>query len=259
MSYQLKLEWHGPLDQVTQTDLRLFPMPQGQPGSPLIAQTENGGFVFHALEADSYLLAFRYELGGKHFDSCYFQLDVPDTSLIQLELQPQGAMIDQMGFVNQQGEFVDMLIYQDAKPFLTQKLEDMPFLEPIAEFLAFGIAQLPAAEARARLNQLLGPLDQVFAELEKLWPYQLKLLIQPSYLVQTSAEWKACLLHLLRNNLILMDDEGLHERLQEAIELAQQQERVTQLSELLEWDSSTLSWQNLEQFMQELKGKQMAA
>lgn len=258
MSHSLTIEWHGPVDQVAETDVRLLPHSEGKPGDPIPASVADGRFSFSGLEAETCLLSFRYVMNGRHFDSCYFQLDLPDISKIQLELKPEGAQIEQMGFVNSEGEFVDMLIYDDERPWLARAVEDFPYLQTLAEFLVFRFHALPAADARSKLNQVLGDLAAVFPELEHLWPYQLKMLIQPAYLAQTTAAWKACLQHLLRNNLILMDDEKLYETLQEATELAQQEDEVMRLSDMLEWDSDTSTWINLDAFLAELKGKQMS-
>jgi hypothetical protein len=257
MSNRLNLDWHGEIDQALEPDVRLFPMSQGVPGTPLQATVQAGSFSFDALAAECYLLSFRYVLAGKHFDSCYFQLDIPDITQIRLELEPQGCQIDQMGFTNPDGEFVDMLIYEDKKPWLTRAAEDHPYLQTLAEFLVFRFQQLPPVEARTQLSQLIGDLKDGFPALEQLWPYQLKMLIQPAYLAQTTPEWKACLLHLLRNNLILMDDETLHENLQEAISLSQQQDSVERLLKDLEWDSANLTWHHLDEFLAALVGKRM--
>lgn len=259
MSYSLKIECQGAIDQMLDPSVRLFPVSDGVPGSPIEATlVRPGTYLFESLDADDYLLSYRYGLGEKHFDSFYFQLDIPDITLIRLELSPKGSQIDQMGFRDQGGEFVDMLIYEDEKPWLARAVEDFPFLQTLVEFLVFRFQHLPPAEARIHLSQLLGDLDQVFRELDHLWPYQLKMLLQPAYMAQTTAEWKASLLHLLRNNLILIDDETLYEHLQDATQQAQQEEAVARLSEQLEWDPVAQSWTHLDAFLQALKGKRMA-
>lgn len=258
MAYDLNIEWRGDIDSVEAPEARLFAYDQATPGNPVQGQYQSGRFSFTGLEPEAYLLSLRYAFKGKHYDSYYFLLDIPDITLIRLELKPEGAQIDQMGFVDDSQELVDMLIYQDEKPWLTRPVEELPFLQTLAEFLVFRFAHLPVTEARQQLSRLLGDLSGVFSKLEHLWPYQVKMLIQPQYLAQTSAEWKASLLHLLRNNLILMDNESLYEILSEATALAQQEDRVDKLSAELEWDSETLSWHNLEAFLADLKGKQMA-
>lgn len=253
VSYSLTLEWHDTGNRVQEPDARLFAFGQRVPGPPVQAHTTSRGFVFDALEPESYLLSLRYVLDGKHFDSCYFQLDIPDITQVKLELRPAGCQIEQMGFVNDQGEFVDMLIYTDEKPWLTRAAENEPFLQVLAEFLVFRFPSLSPTEARSQLNQLLGDLAQVYPELAHLWPYQLKMLIQGPYLAQTTPEWKACLLSLLRNNLILSDDETLFENLQEAMALSQQQEEVVRLSDELEWEPGQVN----SHFLKALKGKKM--
>ncbi len=258
MAYALNIDWKGETARVESPEARLFTYEQGVPGNPIQGKYADGRFSFDQLKPDIYLLSLRYQLDGKHFDSFYFQLDVPDITLIKLDLHPKGCQFDQMGFLDSSNELVDMLIYEDEKPWLARPVEEVPFLQTLAEFLVFKFVQLSATEARQQLSQLLGDLSEVFSELDHLWHYQLKMLIQPPYLAQTSAEWKACLLHLLRNNLILMDDESLYEKLTDAIALAQQEEQVEKLSAELEWDPETLTWHNLEAFLAAIKGHKMA-
>ncbi|MEZ0368214.1 MAG: hypothetical protein ACAI44_03905 [Candidatus Sericytochromatia bacterium] len=253
MSYRLDIDWHGASDRVLEPSARLFTFDQHVPGPPLQADYAQNRFSIENLSPECYLLSLRYVLDGKHFDSCYFQLDLPDITQLKLELRPEGCQIDQMGFVNAAGEFVDMLIYTDEKPWLARAVEDFPYLQILAEFLVFRFQHLAPTEARSQLNQLLGSLDQVFPELAHLWPYQLKMLIQPQYLAQTTPEWKACLIHLLRNDLILIDDESLYENLQEAVALAQQEEAVAHLTDELEWNPT----QQSEAFLKALAGKRM--
>jgi hypothetical protein len=249
----LQFIWQGACERVQEADARLFPFDQRVPGAALTATARPDGFGWENLAPECYLLSLRYRLDGKHFDSCYFQLDVPDITLIQLDLGPQGSQLNQMGFSNAQGEFVDMLIYADEKPWLTRAVEDFPFLQVLAEFLVFRFGHLTPAEARAQLNQLLGDLARCLPELEHLWPYQLKMLMQPAYLAQTTPAWKACLFWLLRNNLILADDEALYEHLQEATALAQQQEAVARLCD--EFDGET--GHATETLLKALSGKRM--
>ena len=256
MSDQLSIRFIEKLSELSQVHCQLLQIGT-QPIKSIEAQQQENTLIFSGLETGNYILVFHYQQAGNYFDSAYFQIDFPDVTLMELRPEPKGCRIEQMGFWNPQGEFVDMLIYEDSKPFLTQSQQDYPHIPALAEFLALHIPQFTPAEAREKLNQLLGPLEQVFGELEHLWPYQLKILMQPAYLAQTTAEWKACLMHCLRNNLILMDDEGLHEQMQEAVEMAQQNERVSGLNEILEWDSDSQSWLNLDQFLKELSSKGM--
>ena len=226
-----------------------------QPGEVFPATVNTGKLCFPAVPAGTYLLSLRYLAHGHHFDSCYFQLDIPDTTLIRLQYLPEGARIDQMGFVNQSGEFVDMLVYQAEKPFLTFALEQYPFLEALSEFLTYRFARLSPPEARQCLHTLLGDLAGALPILSVLWPWQLKYLLSPPLLAQTSVEWKALLMHLLRNNLILIDDERLYEYVQEAVALAQEEDRFHELLALMEWDPDTQTWHNYPAFLAELTGK----
>lgn len=256
--YNLNLEWEGDLlAAVREVSVRLAAYQNMQPGPFVSAQPQSGGFQFSELSAGAYLLCLRYQLQGRHFDSFYFQLDVPDITTLKLHLKPEGALIDQMGFVNAQGEFVDMLIYQGSKPYLTFALEAHPYLESLSEFIAFRLPQLPAAEARRRLHPLLGDLAGALPMLSLLWPYQLKMLLSPALLAQTTVAWKACLMHLLRNNLILMDQEALYENLQEAVALAQEEIRFQALLALMEWDSDTQDWHDYPGFLKEIAGQGM--
>lgn len=253
MSNHLRIEWKGAGAELLAPEVRLFPFDQRVPGTPMQAEKRDEAFEFGELEPQAYLLSLRYQSEGKHYDSCYFQLDSPDITEIQLTLDEVGARIDHLGFVNEQGELVDMLDYTDGKPYLTRAVEDYPFLQVLAEFLVFRFSGLAPAEGRAQLNQLLGDLAKVYPELVLLWPYQLKRLIQPAYLAQTTPEWKACLLTLLRNNLILSDDESLYEQLQQAIEHVQQQDAVAKLAEDGDWDSD----ETPESFLRAIAGKKM--
>jgi len=259
MSYRLNLDWEGDLNTVSELEIHLLPLSQGLPQAPIQAQFEGRRHSFRDLTAGPCLLALRYSLQAERFDSFYFELEVPDITLIKLKLQASGAQIEQMGFLNDYGEFVDMLIYANEKPWLTRPLADHALLKELSDFLVFDFAHCSAAQARERLNTLLGSLDQAFPELELLWPYQLKKLLQPALLAQTSAEWKACLLHLLRNDLMLMDHEGLYEQLQEAMELSQQQDQVDILLRDLEWNPDTGSWNHYQAFLQNLKHKTLLA
>ncbi|MBT9546986.1 MAG: hypothetical protein IV090_16470 [Candidatus Sericytochromatia bacterium] len=256
--YNLNLDWQGDLiSEVRDMSVRLATYQNQQPGEFVSAEVQGDRFQFKQLSSGSYLLCLRYQLNGRHFDSFYFQLDVPDTTQLKLQLMPQGALIDQMGFFNDRGELVDMLIYQGSKPFLTFAQEDHPYLASLSEFLAFRLPQLAAVEARQRLHPLLGDLAQALPMLSLLWPYQLKMLIAPALLAQTTAEWKACLMHLLRNNLILMDQEALHEILHEAVALTQEESRFQALLALMEWDSDTQDWSDYPGFLKQLAGQGM--
>lgn len=257
MKYCLNIDWQGDLSQVSNLDVHLLPLSDGQPGTPLPFQQNAQRLSCEALSPGNYLLCFRYSLNEQHFDSFYFDLDIPDITLIQLRLTPTGSQIEQMGFLNDYGEFVDMLIYEEAKPSLTQAVEKHVLLQTLSEFLVFHIDTLPPLQARQQLSQVLGSLSESFGELQYLWPYQLKKLLKPEMLAQTSPEWKACLLHLLRNNLILMDNEILYERLQEAAELSQQQKKVDQLLADLEWDPEQGHWRHYAEFIAALKERKM--
>lgn len=250
MTYRLTIDWQDAGHRPETPEARLTPLSEGPARA---AELTAEGLAFEDLAPEGYLLALRYQAEGRIYDSCEFQLDVPDVTRIQLAHTPGGARIEQMGFVNDQGEFVDMLIYGDEKPLLTKALADWPQLEGLSRLITHELLQLPANEARSRLNAALGDLGGVYATLGQLWPYQLKRLMLPAYLAQTTPEWKACLLTLLRNNLMLADDESLLDHLQQAIGLAQQQEVVRQLSEEGDWDSD----ETPATFLQALAGKRM--
>lgn len=254
MAYALTLElaW----ENVSELRAQLLPM-ERRPQAPLTAVQIPNRLRFETLQPGHYLLDLRYAMAGKVFDSFYFELDIPDITQIHLHMSEAGAQIEQMGFLNDYGEFVDMLIYADEKPWLTRPLAEHSIWSQLAIFLAFHFADQSPAETRYRLHQLLGDLAVAFPQLSQLWAHQLKPLLQPMLLVQTSAHWKACLLHWLRNHLILMDHERLYENLQEAIELAQQQEAVDKLLQYLEWDSETGTWLNEQAFLATLRGHRM--
>ncbi|PIQ27203.1 hypothetical protein COW36_16760 [bacterium (Candidatus Blackallbacteria) CG17_big_fil_post_rev_8_21_14_2_50_48_46] len=253
---ELKIEWEIHAGDPQAFQAILTPCQPTQE-DPLKGQLNASNFLFSNLKNGTYLLSFRYQNSDEHFDSFYFQLDSPDISLIKLLIQPQGALIDQMGFYNDGGEFVDMLIYQGSKPYLSRSMETHPFLESLSEFLAFRFQQLPPNDARQRLHLLLGDLSQSLEMLRTLWPYQLKMLLSPALMAQTTVEWKALLMHLLSNNLMLMDDENLFENIQEALQLTQEQERFQKILALIEWDPETQTWLNQAKFLEALKGHGM--
>lgn len=255
MSYNLNIDWKGDLEQVSALDIHLMPVIKHSPGQELNFTQTGQRLTCANLNPGNYLLAFRYCFQGTFFDSFYFDLDIPDTTQIQIQLSEQGSQILEMGFLNDCGDFVDMLIYEDEKPFLTRSVESHVLRQTLSEFLVFKIHELPPQTAKKQLSLLMGDLSQSFPELKNLWPYQLKTLLQPEILAQTSAEWKAGLLHVLRNNLILMDNENLFNNLQEAIDLAQQTQKVKKLLDDLEWDYDTLSWKNYDAFLAHLKSQ----
>lgn len=224
---------------------------------PIQAEVLQGRLQFPALQAGRYFLDLRYLLSAEPFDSFYFELEIPDITFIQVQLSAAGAQIQQLGFLNERGERVDMLIYENEKPWLTRPLSSQPVLQGLSHFLLFDCPTLPAAQARQQLNQLLKPLAESFPQLQALGAYQLKVLLQPELLAQTTASWKACLQHLLRNHLLLMDDEHLQEQLLEAIELAQQDQEVTELLQDLEWNPEQQVFDNMEQFLKNLGQKQI--
>jgi hypothetical protein len=252
--FELKIEGSGDPPIAVPTAV-LLPWGNGAPGPALSAEFTSGQFLFSGLTPGAYLLSLRYQLAQRHFDSFYFQLDIPDITLIRLHFRAEGAQIEQMGFINPQGEFVDMLVYQANKPFLTFALEQYPFLEALTEFMTYRFAQLAPPEVRQRLHGLIGDLAGALPMLSVLWPWQLRLLLAPPLLAQTSVEWKGILMHLLRNNLILVDDERLYENVQEAVALAQEEDRFGQLLALMEWDPDTQTWHDYPAFLAALTGK----
>lgn len=254
MSHQLELVWESPFAELSQLDLRLYPFVQQRPGSALLPRQNGDRLVFSDLDAGCYVLSCRYQWQGQHFDSFYFQLDMPDISLMRLQQLPVGAQIEQMGCYSGT-EFIDMLFYEHSKPCLTRAVEAAPLLQPLCEWLTFKAPSLPAPQQRRQLHALIGELAPAQEQLAYLWPWQIKYLLQPALLAQTTAEWKACLLHLLRNDPILLDNESLYESLQEAAALAQQEDQMEALVENLEWDPQQHSWQNWDQFLNSLQGK----
>ncbi|MBF2051842.1 MAG: hypothetical protein IGS03_00080 [Candidatus Sericytochromatia bacterium] len=255
MAYALTLElaW----EDLSDLQVQLLPVENRRPQAPLEASRIPNRLRFEQLQPGNYLLNLRYQYAGKTFDAFYFELDLPDITQIHLRLSDAGAQIDQMGFLNDYGEFVDMLIYADEKPWLTRPLEQYPLWAELAHFLAFHFADQSPADTRQKLDALLGDLSGSFGQLGQLWAHQLKPLLQPMLLVQTSTHWKACLLHWLRNHLILMDHERLYENLQEAMALAQQEQEVDRLLRYLEWDPDTGSWLNEAAFLAEISGQRM--
>ncbi|MGV3524533.1 MAG: hypothetical protein ACO1RX_09920 [Candidatus Sericytochromatia bacterium] len=254
MSHELELVWESPLADLSQLDLRLYAFAQQRPGQALLPTQQGDRLVFSELEAGCYVLSCRYQWQDQHFDSFYFQLDSPDISLIRLKQGAAGAQIEQMGCYSGK-EFIDMLVYEHSKPCLTRSLEKAPLLQALCEWLSFRAPALSAPQQRQNLHALIGNLAQAVDQLAYLWPWQIKYLLQPALLAQTTPEWKACLLHLLRNDPILLDNESLYEHLQEAAALAQQEDTMEALLENLEWDPQQQHWLNWEQFLHALQGK----
>lgn len=208
--------------------------------------------AFATPDSGTYLLDLSYQIGEQLFSSHFFQLDYPDTSLIDVHLNQQGLQFMRMGFFDDLGEFIDMLIYEGEKPWLATPVDSQQTSLQLASFLAQSPEPFDPMGFRQHLQILLPDLSLAYPGLLSLWPYQLRILVK--YLAKTTAEWKACLFQLIRNNLILIDDESCLEQLTDAIELAQQQERVAGLLDLMEWDVDRQAWVNYPQFLAELKG-----
>lgn len=251
---------NGPVNwsELEQFQAELLRFVAKEPAEPTQIQPDIQGtkLCFSGLEAGQYLLALAYHHEGD-YHSLYFELDTSDTTQIDLGWLGSALQIQQMGLLNDNGEFVDMLIYEDQKPCLTFPKAEYKVLLALAECLVFKAPTLTASETRQHLSQIIGDLAQSFTQLKQLWPYQLKQLLQADLMAQTSAAWKACLQHFLVNDLILMDNEHLHNNLQEALALAQQEEAVDQLLKDLEWNSELQSWDGMNAFLAAIAGQQM--
>lgn len=240
------------LAQIQHLQAYLHPYIEGSIAEPLRpTHVTPEQIAFSTPDSGTYLLALSYQLGEQTFSSHFFQLDLPDTSLIDVALSHQGLQFMRMGFFDDLGEFIDMLIYEGEKPWLTTLVEEPQTSLQLATFLAQSAEPFEPIGFRQQLQTLLPDLSVAYPGMLRLWPYQLRILVK--YLAKTTAEWKACLFQLIRNNLILIDDESCLEQLTDAIELAQQQERVAFLLDLMEWDVDRQAWVNYPQFLAELK------
>ncbi len=258
MTYRLNL--NGPvnwseLDQF-QAELFAFPPKKVAEATQISAEVNGSQISFSGLEPGRYLLALAYHR-EQDFHSNYFELETSDITEIELVWLGSALQIQQMGLLNDNGEFVDMLIYEDQKPCLTLPKAHHSVLLQVAEELIFKAPIQTAKQTRQHLNLMIGDLGQNFKPLKSLWPYQLKQLLKPELMAQTSAAWKACLQHFLVNDLMLMDNERLQINLQEAMALAQQEEAVDSLLKDLEWNSDQQSWDGMDEFLQAISGQQM--
>lgn len=258
MAHRLIL--NGPVNwsELTHFQTELFHFPEHQAATPtqITPEIQGQALSFSGLENGRYLLALAYHRESD-YHSLYFELDTSDITQIDLDWQGSALQIQQMGLLNDTGEFVDMLIYADQKPCLTFAKAEHRVLLALAETLIFKAPTLTAMQTRQLLNEQIGDLGQHFAQLNRLWPYQLKQLLQPDLMAQTSAAWKACLQHFLINDLMLMDNEHLQVNLQEAIALSQQEDAVEQLLKDLEWNSDQQNWDGLDAFLHAIAGQQM--
>lgn len=251
---KLVLEWkEGPLPP-PEMQARLI---SANSQTIVVGQAQERSWQFSPLSAGTWFLDLTYSQQGDTFDSLHFALDLPDVTHLFLQTLPAGMRIEQMGFFNDAGEFVDMLLYQDKKPFLTFSHATYPRLSALVSWIHEQLPTLAPTEARTQLNQQLGDLAEIYPALTVLGNWQFKQLLNPALLAQTSAAWKACLMQLLRNNLVLMDNEGLYEILQEAAELAQQSEAMEELLALMEWDHDQQDWVDYPKFLRALTGQEM--
>jgi hypothetical protein len=252
---KLVLEWkEGPLPP-PDMQARLI---SAHSETTVVGQAQERTWQFSPLGAGTWFLDLTYTQEGDTFDSLHFALDIPDVTHLILQTLPAGMRIEQMGFLNDAGEFVDMLLYQDKKPFLTFSQRTYPQLPALVSWIHAQLPTLAPVEARTQLSQQLGDLAEIYPALTVLGHWQFKQLINPALLAHTSVAWKACLMQLLRNNLVLMDNESLYETLQEAAELAQQNEAMETLLALMEWDHDQQDWVDYPGFLKALSGQHMA-
>ena len=250
---ELTFHWNTQLS-LENFHLKLLPYQKQTISEPLEPKHTKQLALFQNLDSGDYLLDFHYEFQGQPFNACFFLMDTLDISLIRVEIIPEGTRLEEMGFFNEQGQFVDMLLYEGEKPFLTFPVKETDFHYYFAHGLALEFTQKVLSVQRKELQFLCRDLGQVFPVLEKLWPYQLKKLITPALLAKTTPEWKACLLHVLQNHLLLADDERLLTLLSDAIEQTQQEERVSFLADLMQWDPVKGIWENYPVFLKEITG-----
>lgn len=257
-SYHLNIDWTTSAGEHAPAQLsQLRAVLRATDGSETEAQIQGRRLHFAQLTPGFYTLHLSYDWSEdpaplQSYSSFAFGLDVPDITLMKLNLTPQGAQVEQMGALNDYGEFMDMKLSDEAL-YLTRPTGDYPVLQALAAQLV-PTQDLPSPEA---LDEAVGTLDQAFADLQALWAYQLRKLIQPTLLAQLSIPALAVWQHLLSNHLELMDDERLQERLLVAIEDAQAQDAVASYLALLSWDPLTQTWQGLSLFLERLQGQRL--
>lgn len=251
MSEDLQLIWNESI-QVEQLKLHFYD--SYNIGSSLSPEISQNTATFKPQKSCPYLLEWQYQFHGICFNSYFFLLDYPDISYIKVNILEPGAQFDELGFFDEHNKFIDMLIYEGTKPWLTYSL-DAQYMNLAQWFL--NDKGVDIQQKKQTLDELVSDLSQAFPVLCKMWGYQLKYLIDPVLLAKTTAEWKACLIQVVRNHLILMDNERLYMILQDAIKYAQEHQRVNELVALMDWDSDKQDWVNEAQFLQELKGKRM--
>ncbi len=261
MHYHLNIDWTTPTGEaapaalqdleavlygpISSTATSLNNLPQQK------ADISEKRLRFAHLSSGFYALLLRYNWQDQYYSSYYFGLDIPDITLIQLTLHPGGSQVEQMGTLNDYGDFIDQRLEEESL-YLTRPLSEIKALDQLGPLLMTK-PDFEQPQIRETLNQHIGPLKEGFIELQFLWAYQLRALLSPTLLKHTSPEALACLQHLLSNHLALMDDESLFEHLQLAIEATGQEEQVEDLLNMLSWNPDTGNWDGMGALLKALK------
>jgi hypothetical protein len=206
---------------------------------------------FKNVSSGFYLLSVHYDWQGTLFDSFAFGLDIPDVTLMKLQLSSSGkSRIEQMGELNDYGEFIDTLL-SDEPLYLTRPQKQYPVHAELVPLLQ----SPPQSEAQIQqIQRAFGDLAVSFPQVQQLWAYQLRHLLTPGFLSRCTAEALACFQHLLVNHLALMDDESLLEHILLAIEAQGVTEQVARLTNLLSWNAGLQTWDGMDLFLQKISG-----
>lgn len=253
MAYHLNIDWttadHAaapPLLQALKVELTA-----PETGVVLRPVIQGRRLHFENVASGFYQLSVQYDWQTVTFNSFAFGLEIPEVTLMKLQLTPSGkSRIEQMGALNDYGEFLDTLL-SDEPLYLTRAQNDYPVHQALVPLLQSAPQQ---TEQLQRIHQAFGDLAVSFPQVQQLWAYQLRNLLSPALLSHCGAEALACFQHLLVNHLALMDDESLLERILVAIERQGVADQVDHLLSLLSWNAVLQSWDGMELFLQKIGG-----
>lgn len=262
MIYHLNIDWttaaHEDVPPLLENlSVQLISAETKQILNPVI---EGRRLHFSAVKVGFYQLLVQYHLQGRVFDSFAFGLDIPDITLMKLQLLSSGqSLIEQMGALNDYGEFIDTRL-SDEPLYLTRPLDLYPVHAALVPLLQepflYNASSDPEVHFQS-LQQAFGDLSVSFPQVQALWAYQLRHLLHPAFLARCTAAALACFQHLLVNHLALMDDEILLERILVAIEQQGVADAVDALSELLSWNPMLQVWDGMDLFLKAISGVQV--
>lgn len=256
MAYHLNIDWTTAAHEDAPALLENLSVQLIAPdtGSILPPVIQGRRLRFENVQKGFYQLSVQYRWQGNLFDSFAFGLDIPDVTLMKLQLTASGkSRIEQMGELNDYGEFLDTLL-SDEPLYLTRPQHDYPVHAELVPLLQSPLQHEAQYQEVARA---FGDLAVSFPQVQALWAYQLRNLLAPALLSRCTAEALACFQHLLVNHLALMDDESLLERILVAIEQQEVADAVDDLLGLLRWNATLNTWDGMDLFLKKISGTQV--